>query len=74
MRYNTTPKTERILDILKQQKEINITNLLKLSKMDVPHLNKVLKELEEQGKIIIAKVETFKGNKKIVQAKYIKLK
>lgn len=48
---------EKVLEIIKREKEISITNLLNLSKVNKYILDKVVEEFSKEGIIIIIKLQ-----------------
>lgn len=60
--YKETP-TERVIKILKSKKEMNITNLLTETHMQLYSLNMILDKLQKSGLIMIVKdtITTFEG-------------
>ena len=63
---------KKIENIIKTHKEISKSELITESKVNGQHLDKILKLLDDRGIIIIAKFETFNGDKVVTQAFDIK--
>ena len=61
-----------ILNEIKKVKDTNKTALLTKFKLHGDYLEDILILLQNEGQIMIARIETFKGNKKTVQAVIIK--
>jgi len=61
-----------VLDEIKKVKDTNKTALLDKFKLHGDYLEDILTLLQNEGQIMIARVETFSGDKKIVQAVIIK--
>jgi predicted transcriptional regulator len=67
------PKTiKKVEDVIRKAKEINKTNLIKESGIHSWYLDRILDDLEKEGKVVIVKVERVKDNKPYVVSMKIK--
>ena len=62
----------KVRNIIKTEREINKKNLIKKSGVHSKYLDDILDILSNKGLVIVAKTESFLGNKKVVQSVNIK--
>lgn len=58
---------QNVEKVLKKEKDISITNLYsKLKSVDYYSLNKIIKKLNQENKVIIARFQTFDKDNKVI--------
>lgn len=63
---------EKIENFIRDKKEVGKKEIILATKLHSNYIDRILKLLEVEGKIMTARVESFCGNKKITQSYRIK--
>lgn len=69
---NTSELIKEVEQVIKNKKEISITDLFRCLSINRNFLDQILETLVKQGKIIIAKYQGFVGNKVVNHSVEIK--